>query len=337
MQNHYLGASGLKVSELCLGAMTFGRETDEATSRRILDQFVAAGGTFIDTADVYERGASETIVGRWLKERQRDDLVIATKVFGRMGEGPNEEGLSRKHILAAVDASLRRLQTDYLDLYQLHAWDVGTPLDETLGTLHQLVQSGKVRYIGTSNVSGWQLQKAIDLSRHMGWAAFVCLQPQYNLLCRSTEWELLPVCEHEGLGVIPWSPLRGGWLSGKFRRGMTAPPAGTRIEQAHEQGWSESWENYNAEATWRVLDTLAEVAAEVEKSPAQVAINWLLCQGPVTAPIIGARTPEQLADNLSAAGWRLSDVQQARLNEASSPGQPYPYDVLQSLAAPRRR
>ena len=239
MNYRFLGKTGLRVSELCLGAMTFGRETTEEVSRQILDRFVAAGGNFVDTADVYSRGASEEIVGRWLKDQPRDDLVIATKVRFPMGSGPNDVGLSRKHILAGVEASLRRLQTDYIDLYQVHCWDHVTPLEETLSTLDTLVQSGKVRYIGASNFSGWQLQKAIDLSLRMGWEPFTCLQPQYNLLCRTTEWELVPVCLNEGLGIIPWSPLRGGWLSGKYRRGMTAPPAGTRVEIAEEQGWSE--------------------------------------------------------------------------------------------------
>ncbi len=229
MLYRFLGTTGLKVSEVCLGTMTFGRETSSQESHQILDRFVDAGGTFIDTADVYSRGASEEIIGAWLKNQQRDDLVIATKVRFPMGEKPNDVGLSRKHILSAVDASLRRLRTDYIDLYQVHAWDGAAWLPETLGTLNSLVQSGKVRYIGASNFTGWQLQKAIDLSRQMGWEPFCCLQPQYNLLERAIEWEILPVCHQEGLGVIPWSPLRGGWLSGKFRRGMTAPPSGTLL------------------------------------------------------------------------------------------------------------
>jgi aryl-alcohol dehydrogenase-like predicted oxidoreductase len=327
MHYRFLGTTGIKVSELCLGAMTFGRETDEQESHRILDRFVDAGGNFIDTADVYSRGASEEIIGRWLKDQRRDDVVIATKVRFPMGEGPNDVGLSRKHILAGVDASLQRLQTDHIDLYQVHAWDGASWLPETLSTLNSLVQSGKVRYIGASNFVGWQLQKAIDLSRQMGWEPFCSLQPQYNLLERAIEWEILPVCQQEGLGVIPWSPLRGGWLSGKFRRGMTAPPAGTRIEIAEEQGWSESWSAYNNERTWNVLDALVAVAKEVGKTPAQVAINWLLRCPSVTAPIIGARTVEQLESNLGARGWSLSQEQMGRLDQASEPALPYyPYN-----------
>jgi aryl-alcohol dehydrogenase-like predicted oxidoreductase len=328
MNYRFLGKTGLKVSELCLGAMTFGREADEATSRQIMDHFVAAGGNFIDTADVYTQGASEEIVGRWLKDKSRHDFVIATKVRFPMGEGPNEVGLSRKHILAGVEASLRRLGTDYIDLYQVHCWDRATPLAETLSTLDTLVKSGKVRYLGASNYSGWQLQKAIDLSKQMGWEPFTCLQPLYNLLDRSVEWELLPVCQNEGLGVIPWSPLRGGWLSGKYRRGMAAPPQGTRVKMAEEHGWSESWSTYNNERTWSVLDALFAIAEQVGKSPAQVAINWLLQRPGVTAPIIGARNLEQLTSNVGATGWLLSDEQMVRLTQVSEQTLPYPYDFI---------
>ncbi len=292
MDFRYLGDTGLKVSELCLGAMTFGREADEATSFAMLDAFVEAGGNFIDTANVYTAGASEEITGRWLKQKTRDDFVIATKVRFPMGKGPNDIGLSRKHILRQVEESLRRLQTDYIDLYQVHCWDPGTPLEETLSTLDGLVKSGKVRYIGASNYAGWQLQKAVDMARINGWEPFSCLQPLYNLLDRSLEWELLPVCRNEGLGVIPWSPLRGGWLSGKYHRGMDAPVANTRIEKAQKEGWSESWDGYNTEHTWGVLDALFAVAEESGHSAAQVALNWLLRQDGVTAPIIGAREPE---------------------------------------------
>ena len=335
LEYRYLGCTGLKVSELCLGTMTFGREASEEESRRILDRFEEAGGNFIDTADIYSGGRSEEIIGRWLKGKRREAWVIATKVRFPTGEGPNDVGLSRKHILAAVEASLRRLGTDYIDLYQVHCWDHMTPLEETLSTLDDLVRRGLVRYIGASNFTGWQLQKALDLSKANGWERFVSLQPQYNLLCRSTEWELLPVCANEGLGVIAWSPLRGGWLSGKFRRGMTAPPPGTRVEEGERQGWGERWSQYNNEHTWRVVDALLEVAREVGRTPAQVAINWVLSNPAVTAPIIGARTVAQLEENLAASGWRLDEAALARLNAASAIPAPYPYDyVAQSV---RRR
>lgn len=327
MNYRYLGRTGLKVSELCFGAMTFGREATEAESVAMLDRFVAAGGNFIDTADVYSRGVSEEILGRWLKGQDRDSLVVATKVRFEMGDDPNEVGLGRKHILRSLERSLRRLGTDYLDLYQVHAWDPDTPLEETLTTLDDLVRRGLVRYLGASNFSGWQLQKAVETARQGGLEPFRCLQPQYNLLTRSTEWELIPVCQNEGLGVIPWSPLRGGWLSGRFRRGMDAPEAGSRVERAEAEGWGESWSAYNNEHTWRTLDALFEVADDAGKTPAQVAINWLLQKPGVTAPIIGARTMEQLEANLGAAGWSLTPEQVAKLDGASAVTPPYPYDA----------
>lgn len=335
MKYRYLGKTGLQVSELCLGAMTFGRENEatEAESHEMLDRFLGLGGNFLDTANVYSRGISEEIVGRWLNRQNRDDLIVATKVRFPMGERPNEAGLSRKHILSSVEASLRRLQTDYLDLYQVHCWDPKTPLEETLSTLHQLVQRGVVRYLGISNYTGWQLQRAIDLARDQRWEPVVCLQPQYNLLCRTTEWELIPVALNEGLGVIPWSPLRGGWLSGKFKRGMTAPPPGSRIEAAEQKGWSERWSAYNNEYTWRVLDSLHAVSAQAGKTPAQVAINWLLRKPGVTAPIIGARRMEQLEANLGAVGWELSPEQVKALDDASEYPLVYPYDFLQNVSA----
>ncbi len=326
MNYRQLGQTGLRVSELCLGAMTFGRESSEDTSYQILDRFYEAGGNFIDTADVYSSGLSEEILGRWLQNQRRDELVIATKVRFRMGPGTNDIGLSRKHILSGVEASLRRLNTDYLDLYQVHMWDPHTPLEETLMTLDTLVRSGKVRYLGASNFSGWMLQKAIDLSRSHGWEPFSCLQPLYNLLDRVIEWELLRVCENEGVGVIPWSPLRGGWLTGKYRRGMQAPLAGTRVDTATEQDWSEKWDTYANERTWQIVDELLSVAEAEGKTAAQVALNWVLHRPGVTAPIIGARTLEQLNDNLGASGWELAEEHRQRLDEASEIELPYPYN-----------
>ena len=333
MDYRTLGKTGLKVSDLCLGAMTFGREATEAESVEMLDRFVDAGGNFIDTADVYSRGISEGILGRWLKTRDRDDLVIATKVrFGTDDPAalrPNRFGLGRKHIMAAIDASLRRLDTDYVDLYQVHMWDPTTPLEETLSTLDMLVRSGKIRYAGASNYSGWQLQKAIDLAKANGWQPYVSLQPLYNLLDRDIEWELVPVSVNEGLGIMPWSPLRGGWLSGKYHRGLDAAVAGTRVEIADKRGWSETWAKYANEHTWSVIDTLGEVARETNKSPAQVALRWLLQRPGVTSPIIGARNMEQLDDNLGATGWSLDEGQMQRLTAVSAKPLPYPYEQLQ--------
>lgn len=322
------------VSELCLGAMTFGRETPEAESYTMMDVFYEAGGNFIDTADVYSLGISEEIVGRWMKTRQRDDLVIATKVRFAMGSGPNDSGLSRKHILSGVENSLRRLQTDHIDLYQVHAWDNGAPLEETLSTLDQLVRSGKVRYIGASNYTAWQLQKAVDTSKFSGWEPFSCLQPLYNLLDREVEFEIVPVCLNEGVGIIPWSPLRGGWLSGKYRRGMQAPPANTRVEEAGQKGWGEAWEVYDNERTWSVIDALFAIAKESGKQPAQVALRWLLQKPGVTAPIIGVRTLDNLKTNLGAVDWQLSPEQMQRLDQVSVMK---PYYPVASMAGWSRR
>lgn len=332
MEYRFLGKTGLRVSELCLGAMTFGRETNETDSFTIMDKFAAAGGNFIDTANVYSRGISETIVGRWLKGKRRDDFVVATKVRFPMGDGPNDVGLSRKHILNEINASLKRLQTDYIDLYQLHCWDAATPIEETLTTLDTLVQHGKVRYLGVSNFSAWQLQKAIDLCKFNRWESFISLQPLYNLLDREIELELIPVCQNEGLGVIPWSPLRGGWLTGRYRRGMKSPPDG-RVKVASENNWSESWDVYNTERTWKILDELFEIANETSKTPAQVALRWLLQRPGVTAPITGVRKIEHLESNLQATGWQLTSEQMQRLNQVSQKPLPfYPYGMIAQSA-----
>ncbi|MCI3223534.1 aldo/keto reductase [Streptomyces sp. NP-1717] len=323
MKQRTLGRTGLRVSELCLGTMTFVKG-DEAGAHRILDTFTEAGGTFLDTADAYGQGVSEEILGGWLKGRDRDGLVVATKVALPMGEGPNDAGLSRKHIIASVEASLRRLGTDYIDLYQTHVWDFRTPIEETLGTLDTLVKAGKVRYLGASNVSPGQLQRALDVADRRGWAPYVCLQPIYNLLAREVEWELLPQSEAAGVGVIPYSPLQGGWLTGKYTRGMTSVPPGSR--ESHGDG--ESWRGRDNDETWRVVETVQAIADETEHTPSQVALRWLLDRPGVTAPIIGARTHDQLTDNLGAVGWELTEDQTARLDEASARPLPYPYNVL---------
>ncbi|MFH8759661.1 aldo/keto reductase [Streptomyces atroolivaceus] len=328
MKQRFLGRSGLRVSELCLGTMTFGQDTDETEAHRVLDTFTEAGGTFIDTADVYNKGVSEEIVGRWLKGRHRDGLVIATKVFGTMGEAPNAGGLSLKHIVRAVEESLRRLGTEYVDLYQTHVWDATTPVEETLSTLDTLVKAGKVRYLGASNLSASQLQRSQDLAHRNGWEPYVSLQPLYNLLAREVEWELVPVSLAEGVGVIPWSPLQGGWLTGKYRRGMTAAEPGTREARYQTELGREAWRERDNEETWRVVEAVVAVADEAGRTPAQVALRWLLGRPGVTAPIVGARTSGQLTDSLGATGWELTPDQAARLDGASERPLPYPYDVL---------
>jgi aryl-alcohol dehydrogenase-like predicted oxidoreductase len=328
MEYGRLGRTGLMVSELCLGCMTFGRELDEEGSRALVARFLEAGGNFIDTADVYAMGSSEEIVGRAIKG-VRDDVVLATKVRFAMGEGPNDVGLSRKHVISGCEASLRRLGTDYIDLYQVHAWDALTPLEEALSALTDLVRAGKARYIGVSNFTGWQLMKALCVSELKGFERFVCLQPQYSLVERNIEREVLPVCWEEGLGVIPWSPLGGGFISGKYRRGE-GPPQGSRIAKAVES-MEEYWDRRSTERNWRILDVVGEISSETGKSYAQISLNWLLQQELVTAPIIGARRMEQLEDNLGASGWRLSEEQLMRLSEAGAIEDLYPYRMIREM------
>jgi aryl-alcohol dehydrogenase-like predicted oxidoreductase len=323
-----LGKTGLMVSELCLGCMTFGRELDEEGSKEIVERFLGAGGNFIDTADVYAEGVSEEITGRAIKG-VREDVVLATKVRFPMGDGPNDVGLSRKHVVAGCEASLRRLGTDYIDLYQVHMWDAATPLEETLSALTDLVRQGKVRYIGVSNFTGWQLMKALCTSELKGFERFESLQPQYSLVERNIEREVLPVSREEGLGVIPWSPLGGGFLSGKYRRGER-PPQDSRIAEATDD-MEEAWARRSTERNWRTLDVIDEISEETGKSYAQISLNWLLRQEDVTAPIIGARRLDQLEDNLQATGWELSAEQVRRLSEASTIEDVYPYRMIREM------
>jgi aryl-alcohol dehydrogenase-like predicted oxidoreductase len=326
MDYRFMGKTGLKVSEICLGCQTFGWSADESVSHALANQFVAAGGNFFDTSNIYNEGKSEMILGSWLKNRKdRAQLVIASKVFFPTGQGPNDTGVSRKHIFEQIDISLSRLHTDYLDLYQMHCWDASTPLEETLRALDDLVQMGKVRYLGASNYTAAQLTRAILLSQMHEWARFDCLQPEYSLLIRSTEWELLPLCINEGIGVIPWSPLAGGWLAGRYKRGQPPPPD-SRVGRADR--WDDLPEQRESERTWQIIDALNDVSRECGKSVSQVALNWLLTQPGVTAPIIGARTPAQLEDNLGSTGWRLSADQMAKLTEASDIPLPSPYNFI---------
>jgi len=337
MQYRFMGNTGLKVSELCLGAMTFGDSSqglfnlpsikEEEEVFKIINRFAEKGGNFIDTANIYNNGQSEICVGKWLTTKSRDDFVIATKARFPTGTGPNNSGLSRKHILASVEASLKRLQTNYIDLYQVHGFDVGTPLQETIVTLHELVRAGKIRYIGASNFSGYQLQKSIDISQSLGLEPFTCLQPLYNLLCRSTEWELIPVCTNEGVGIIPYSPLSGGMLTGKYSRD-SPPEKGSRLDWADSSTRSQrsGYKAQSKDSTWDIVDTVKAIAVESNKTAAQVAIRWLLQKPSVTAPIIGAKSLDQLDANMGAVGWSLTDDQMKKLDEVSSIPLPYPYN-----------
>ncbi|MGI8797661.1 MAG: aldo/keto reductase [Acidimicrobiia bacterium] len=326
MELRQLGRTGVRVTELCLGAMTFGREIDEQESRAILDRFLDAGGTFVDTADVYGGGASEEILGRALSAR-RDGIVLATKFRMPMGDDPNSGGASRRHIREAVEGSLRRLQTEWIDLYQIHCWDPLAPLEETVSTLDDLVREGKVRYVGASNFTAWQLAKALGLAALHRWEPFASLQPQYSLACRDIERELLPLCRDEGLAVLPWSPLGGGLLTGKYRRGEEPPPQSRAGDSTPSSFLMR--ERLKEEHNFAVAEAVGKVAAEVGKSPAQVALNWVLTRDGVTAPILGARTLEQLDDNLGAVGWSLDPELERQLDDVSALDLGYPYEFIE--------
>jgi len=325
MKVRQLGNSGLLVSELCLGTMTFGWQADEVTSHRILDLFVGQGGNFLDTANVYSEGKSEEIVGSWLKGRNRSEVVLATKARFRTGTGANDLGLSRKHLWHAVRESLRRLGTDHIDLLQVHAWDPLTPLEETYGTLDQMVREGMIRYVGVSNYRGWQFEKALQLCRGRGWSEPVSLQSQYSLYARATEFELLPMCRAENVAMLPWSPLAGGFLSGKYRAGVRNPPPGTRIADSEYKDLYV--QRFDTERSSRIASALESVAHETGRTMSQVALNWLLARPAVTAPIVGARNPEQISEDLGSSGWSLNPEQLAALDRASALDVTYPYDT----------
>ncbi|KQT89192.1 dehydratase [Marmoricola sp. Leaf446] len=330
MRYRTLGHSGCSVSELCLGTMTFGAETDEAGSHAQLDRFVEAGGTLVDTADVYSAGVSEEIIGRWWAERPTDvtdRVVLATKGRFPTGTGPNDVGTSRRHLTRALDASLARLGVEHVDLYQAHAWDPHTPLEETLRTLDSFVRSGKVGYYGFSNFSGWQLTKAVHLARALGLAAPVTLQPQYSLIVREIEWEIVPAALDASMGLLPWSPLGGGWLTGKYDRDQR-PTGTTRLGEDPGRGM-EAWDRRGTDRTWAIVDAVQSVAEARGVSMAQVALSWVTDRPAVTSTILGARTLEQLEDNLGAVDVRLAPEETARLDEASDlHATDYPYGSL---------
>ena len=320
MDHVRLGRTGLRVSRVCLGTMTFGLQCDEETSVAVMDKAADEGVTFFDTADVYPLGGSpetvgrtEEIVGRWLQGR-RQRFVVATKAVGRSGPRPWDQGASRKHLLDAVDASLRRLQTDWIDLYQLHAPDPATPIDETLGALDDLVRSGKVRYVGCSNFLAWQLARAVGRSEAMGIVRFDSVQPRYNLLFREVERELFPLCEADGIGVIPYNPLAGGLLTGKHRGG--SPTEGTRFTLGSAGGRYQ--ERYWHEREFSTVEAIRPVAEEAGLPMAQLAVGWVLANPVVTSPIVGASRPDQLEATLRAAAEPLDADLVARLDEATA-------------------
>ncbi len=320
MEYRRMGRSGLKVSEICLGTMTFGHGTDEAESRQMVDLAFDAGINFFDTANAYAATQSETILGKALQGRRRE-AIIATKFFNPMGKGPNDSGMSRVHIFQAIEDSLRRLQTDYVDLYYIHHVDTQTPLDEMLRALDDLVRQGKVRYVACSNYEAWRLMEALWISDSKDWARFVAYQPQYSLVVRDIEQEIVPVCELKGLGIVAWSPLAGGFLTGKYQPGERTVE-GTRSDE----GWAYPAQ-YFADNADESLAVLLTVAKELDRSPAQVALRWVLQQPAVTSAIVGARTLEHARDNFRAGGWSLPEEALTRLNEVSTLTPRYPLSM----------
>lgn len=327
MEFRRLGASGLRVPALSLGAGTFGGrgplfgawgDTDTEQARRLVDICLDAGVTMFDTADVYSDGASEEVLGAAIKGR-RDRITLSTKASLPTGDGPNDAGSSRSRLITATDRALRRLGTDYLDLFQLHAFDAGTPIEEVLETLHDLVRAGKIRYLGVSNFSGWQLMKSLSIAERHHHPRYVAHQVYYSLIGRDYEWELMPLGLDQGVGALVWSPLGWGRLTGKVRRGQPLP-AGSRLHQTAEFG-----PPVNDELMFGVVDALEEIARETGKTVPQIAINWLLTRPTVASVIIGARDERQLRQNLDAIGWQLTADQLARLDAASTKIAPYPY------------
>ncbi len=324
MEYRRMGRTGLKVSEICLGTMTFGQGTDEAEARKMVDLAFDAGINFFDTANGYADGRSETILGNILKGR-RQDAIVASKVFNPMGKKLNDSGMSRVHIMQAIEDTLTRLQMDYLDIYYIHHVDTQTPLEEMLRAFDALVTQGKVRYIACSNYEAWRLMEGIWISDSKGMARFECYQPQYSLVVRDIEQELIPVCQLKGLGVVVWSPLAGGYLTGKYKPGERTV-AGTRSER----GWAFPQRYYAANAD-DTLSELLNVSKEIGKTPAQVATRWVLEQPAITSAIIGARTLEQARDNMLAGSWKLEEDALARLNIVSHLPHRYPRSMEENM------
>ncbi|MCQ6560171.1 aldo/keto reductase [Paenibacillus mendelii] len=327
MQYRLLGRSGLAVSELCLGTMTFGNTTNEADSIEMMNRFMEKGGNFLDTADVYVSGRSEEIVGKAIKNR-RSEVVLATKVRMNTADHPNGAGISRKHIMDGIDASLKRLQTDYIDLYQVHVWDHATPIEETLRTLDDLVTSGKVRYIGCSNFFAWQLMKSLACSDANRYVRFISIQPQYSLVSREMDREMMSLCAEENVGIIPWAPLGGGFLTGRYTR--EEPTEGRLTSKVGES----SWALRNTEKNFAVLDAVSDSARQLDKTPSQIALRWLLQRQGITSPIFGARTLEQFEDNMGAIGWSMPQELWDGLDEVSSLPSEYPNRFIAKFARP---
>ncbi len=330
MRYRSLGNSGCAVSELCLGTMTFGNETDEAGAHAQLDRFLEAGGTLVDTADVYTHGVSEEIIGSWLADRPADltdRVVLATKGRFPFEPAPNAGGSSARHLTRALDASLSRLGVESVDLYQVHAWDPRTPLVETLRTLDGFVRAGKMGYYGLSNFTGWQLTKAVHTARALGLAEPVTLQPQYSLIVREIEWEIVPAVLDAEMGMLPWSPLGGGWLTGKYQRDER-PTGATRLGEDPGRGM-EAWDRRGTARTWDIIEAVQQIADARGASMAQVALSWVTNRPGVTSTILGARTLEQLEDNLGSIEVDLGPDELAALDQASDlRASDYPYGSM---------
>ncbi|GFN32377.1 aldo/keto reductase [Paenibacillus xylaniclasticus] len=326
MNYRLLGNSGIAVSELCLGTMTFGNTTDEQQSIRMIDQFVELGGNFLDTANVYVGGRSEEIVGKAIKSR-RPELILATKVRFPTANHVNGGGLSRKHIFESVEASLSRLGTDYIDLYQVHTWDHATPIEETLRALDDLVASGKVRYIGCSNFYAWHLMKSLAVSDARDYARFVSIQQQYSLVSRDMDRELLELCLEENIAVIPWAPIGGGFLTDRY--GKEHPTEG---RLANPNGGESSWAIRGTERNFVIREAVQQAARELGRTTAQVALRWLLQRKGITSPIFGARTLEQFEDNMGAIGWEMPQEIWDKLDEVSSLPSEYPKRFIKKFS-----
>jgi aryl-alcohol dehydrogenase-like predicted oxidoreductase len=330
MEYRRLGRSGLKVSEICLGTMTFGHGTDPQESERMVREALDAGVTFFDTADGYSDGVSEKMLGQALGARRRE-AVIATKVFAPTGSGPNDSGMSRVHIMNAVEDSLRRLGTEYIDLYYIHHVDVQAPLEEMLRAFDDLVHQGKIRYSACSNYEAWRLMEAMWISDSKGLARFEAYQPQYSLVVRDIEEELVPACALKGLGMVVWSPLAGGYLAGKYQPGERSVP-GSR--SAENWAFPTRFFHPGHEA---ILAELLAVARDLDRSPAQVAVRWVLDQPMVSSAIVGARTAAQFSDTLACCGWELPDEARARLDKVSAPPHRYPRAMEETMKERRDR
>lgn len=330
MNTRFLGNTGVRVSELCFGAMTFGGrgywknigQVEQKEADALVGMALDGGINFLDTANVYSEGRAEEILGKALGSR-RKEIILATKVRGRMGPSPNDVGLSRKHILESCDASLRRLGTDWIDLYQVHSFDPRSPLEETLRALDDLVRVGKVRYVGASNYAGWQLMKALAVSDAQHLERFVTLQALYSLISRDLELELVPLCLDQKLGILTWSPLGGGFLTGKYRRGKPRPQGARRREPAGQ------FLQFDEQRGFDIVDELERIAADHAATITQAALNYLLRKPAVSSVIIGARTPEQLADNLKTTSWEMTAEEVARLDALSAPPRVYPHWMLE--------